>query len=242
MRWYQTAWGIVLLGLGGLVLLAAIVFGAITTKFWWQIKHGQGTFLQKEFYGGFDRDPRAVGNKAEKMDRNVLENGDWPFLGNPLAPIKIVVFGDFRCPNTKAAWPILQKLVNLYGYKIKLIFRSFPVESTHPGANKLAEIGVCAHEQGKYMPTHDYLFTNQTNLPTYLSALDLAALAKDTGLNLDELNKCLSAGATAVKVSRDYADGFKFGVAGTPTFFVNGQKVQGVVPFDVWEEVVKNFK
>ena len=242
MRWYQTAWGVALLGLGGLALLATIVFGVITAKFWWQIKQGQGNFLQKEFYGGFDRDPKAVGNKAAKVDRNVLENGDFPFLGNPGAAIRIVVFGDFRCPNTKAAWPILQKLVNLYGYKIKLIFRSFPVESTHPGANKLAEIGVCAHEQGKYLPTHDYLFINQANLPTYLAVLDLAALAKDTGLNLDKLNKCLSAGATAVKVSRDYADGFKFGVAGTPTFFVNGQKVQGVVPWEAWEELVKNYK
>lgn len=242
MRWYQTAWGVALLGLLTLVVLAGVVFGAITARFWWQIKHGQGGFLRQEFYGGFDRDPAAVGNKAEKIDRNVLENGDFPFLGNPAAPIRIVVFGDFRCPNTKAAWPILQRLVSTYGYKVKLIFRNFPVESTHPGANRLAQIGVCAHEQGKYIQTHDYLFTNQTNLPAYLSEANLSALAKDIGLNLDKLNKCLAAGATAVKVSRDYADGFKFGVAGTPTFFVNGQKVQGVVPWEAWEELVKKFK
>ena len=242
MRWYQTAWGVALLGLSALVILAVAVFAVVTVKFWWQIKRGQGTFLQQEFYGGFDRDPKATGKAAETIDRNVLEDGDFPFLGNPLAPVRIVVFGDFRCPNTKAAWPILQRLVNTYGYKVKLIFRNFPVESTHPGANKLAEIGVCAYEQEKYMQAHNYLFTNQANLPTYLTALDLAALAKDIGLDLDKLNKCLSANSTLVKVSRDYADGFKYGAAGTPTFFINGQKVQGVVPWEVWEKFVKELK
>lgn len=241
MRWYQTVWGVVLVAIGVILAVIMVVFITVTTKFWWQIKQGHGSFLQKEFYGGFDRDPNATG-KAEKIDRNVLENGDFPFLGNPLAPIKIVVFGDFRCPNTKAAWPTLQKLVNTYGYKVKLIFRNFPVESTHPGANKLAQIGVCAHEQEKYIQTHDYLFTKQLNLPTYLSALDLAALAKDTSLDLNKLNKCLAANSTLIKVSQDYAAGFKYGVAGTPTFFINGQKVQGVVPWEAWEELVKNFK
>lgn len=249
MRWYQTAWGVALIGFLALVILAGTIFGIITAKFWWQIKQGQGSFLQKEFYGGFT--PLQGGktptqgrgsDRSVGVDRNALENGDFPFLGNPGAAIKIVVFGDFRCPNTKAAWPILQKLVNTYGYKVKLIFRNFPVESTHPGANKFAQIGVCAHEQGKYIQTHDYLFTNQLNLPAYLSALDLAALAKDTSLDLNKLNKCLADNNTLIKVSQDYAAGFKYGVAGTPTFFINGQKVQGVVPWEAWEELVKNYK
>jgi protein-disulfide isomerase len=239
MRWYQTMWGVALLGLGGLVLVGAIIFSAITIKFWWQIKHGQGDLLQQQVYGGFDRDPKAVGHEGETVDRKVLETGDFPFLGNPNASTTIVVFGDFRCPYTREEWPILQKLVNIYGYKIKLIFRNFPAESIHPGTTKLAQIGACAQAQGKYWNTHNYLFASQEVLPIYLSASDITAFANQTDLNLAQLNKCLDSSVTAIKVNRDYADGYRFGVEGTPTFFVNGQKVEGVVPFEVWENYIK---
>ncbi len=240
MRWYQTVWGIALLGLGGLVLVGVLVFGAITAKFWWQIKQGKGDLLQQQ-YNGFDRQAKDV--KGEKVDRGVLEHGDFPFLGNPAAPITIVLFGDFRCPNTKNAWPILQRLVGQYGHKVKLVYRHFPGESIHPGTNKLSQIGVCAYNQGqeKYWGVHNYLFTNQNSLPTYLSAQDVASLASETGLDAAKLNECLNSSAALIKINRDYADGVRFGVAGTPTFFINGQKIEGVIPWTVWEGFVKQF-
>lgn len=240
MRWYQTAWGVALLGFLTLVVLGGAVFGAITVKFWWQIKQGQGNLLQQQVYRGFDRSVKD--NKGQNVDRAVLENGDFPFLGNPNAPITIVVFGDFRCPNTKNAMPIIKKLADTYGYKVKLIFRNFPGESIHPGATRLAYVGVCAYNQGKYWNVSDYLFAKKDDLPIYLLSADMAALASETDLDLGKLNQCLDSSAASIKVNRDYADGYRFGVAGTPTFFVNGQKVQGVVPWEEWEKLVKNFK
>lgn len=237
MRWYQTAWGIALLGLGGLALLALIVFGTFTVKYWWQIKHGQGIALQQQVYGGFDRSVK--GNRGEKADQSILETGDFPFLGNPNASTNIVVFGDFRCPNTKNAMPILKQLAGKYGYKIKIIFRDFPGESIHPGATRLARISACAYEQGKYWSVSDYLFAKQDILPVYLLPTDIADLAGATDMDLEKLKQCLDSSATAQKVNRDYADGFKFGVGGTPTFFINGQKAEGVVPFEAWEKVIK---
>ena len=238
MRWYQTSWGIALLGLGGLALFVAIVFGAVTIKFWWQIKQGQGSLLQQT-YGGFDRSVKD--NNGAKADRSVLENGDFPFLGNPNASTTIVVFGDFRCPNTKNAMPILKQLAGKYGYKVKLVFRNFPGESIHPGATRLAYVGVCAYNQGKYWQVSDYLFDKKDELPVYLSAEDIAVLADKTDLDLGKLNQCLDSSAASIKVNRDYADGFRFGVGGTPTFFVNGQKIEGVVPLEAWERFVKQF-
>ena len=240
MRWYQTAWGVALLGLGGLIFFGVLAFGVVTVKFWWQIKNGQGDFLQKQVYGGFTS--LQVRNKnAEKVDRNILENGDFPFLGNSTASTTIVVFGEFRCPYTRDAWPILQRLINTYGYKIKVIFRNFPAESIHPGATKLSQIGACAYDQGKYWGVHNYLFVKQDILPVYLAAADIASLADETGLDLDKLKKCLDSSVTAIKVNRDYADGYRFGVGGTPTFFINWQKIEGVVPWETWEKFVKQF-
>jgi len=237
MRWYQTVWGIALLGLGGLALFGALVFGAITVKFWWQIKQGQGSLLQQQVYGGFDRSVKE--NKGQNVDRSILENGDVPFLGNPNASTTIVVFGDFRCPNTKNAMPIIKQLAAKYGYKLKVIFRNFPGESIHPGATRLAQIGVCAYNQGKYWNVSDYLFAKKDDLPVYLAPADIAALSGETGLDLGKLNQCLDSSAAAIKVNRDYADGYRFGVGGTPTFFVNGQKIEGVVPWEAWEKYVK---
>ncbi|HSR89311.1 MAG TPA: DsbA family protein [Candidatus Udaeobacter sp.] len=238
MRWYQTGWGVALLGLGGLVLFVVLAFGAITVKFWWQIKHGQGSLLQQQVYGGFTA--LQGGNQSqEKIDRSVLEKGDFPYLGNPNAPITIVVFGDFRCPFTKEVWPTMERLANQYGYKIKLIFRNFPAKSLHPGTDKLSQIAVCAYEQGKYWKTHNYLFAQQDALPVTLSPTDIANLASQNDLDLDKLQKCLTNNQTATKVNRDYADGYRFGVGGTPTFFINGQKTQGVVPWEAWEKLVK---
>ncbi len=238
MRWYQTAWGVALLGLGGLVLFGVLAFGAVTMKFWWQIKNGQGDFLQQQVYSGFTS-LQGKNQSSEKVDRNALETGDFPFLGNPNASTTIVVFGDFRCPNTKDAWPILQRLANTYGYKTKLIFRHFPAESIHPGATKLSQIAACAHSQGKYWGVHNYLFTKQDLLPVYLESEDLVSLANDTGLELDKLKKCVDSSLTVQKVNRDYADGFRFGVGGTPTFFVNGKKIEGIVPWETWEKYIK---
>ena len=238
MRWYQTLWGIALLGLGGLVLLATVVFGVVTIKFWWQIKHGQGGLLQQQVYGGFTS-AQDKNNSKEKVDRAVLENGEYPFLGNPSASTTIVVFGEFRCPYTKQAMPIIKQLAGKYGYKIKVIFRNFPSDKLHPGTNRLSQIGACAYDQGKYWNVSDYLFAQQDNLPVFLGPPELATLAGETGLDLTKLNTCLDSNNTAYKVNQDYIDGYKFGVGGTPTFFVNGQKVEGVVPFAVWEGFMK---
>ena len=247
VRWYQTFWGIALLGLGGLILAVVVFFGVSTVRFWWQIKQGKGDLLPQQVYSGFDRQIKET--KAEKVDREILETGgykkgDLPFLGNPNAPITIVAFGDFRCPNTKKAWPILQRLLGQYGStKVKLIYRQFPGESIHPGTNKLSQIAVCASNQGpeKYWGVHNYLFTRQNDLPTYLKESELQTLASDTGLDFVRLNDCLNSTSALIKINRDYADGTRFGVAGTPTFFVNGQKIEGVVPWEAWEGFVKQF-
>ena len=235
-----------LVGLGGLVLLMAAVFGVLTIKFWWQIKHGQADFLQQQVYSGFtslktQTQGRGSDQSVGEVDRNVLENGDFPYLGNPNASTTIVVFGEFRCPYTKEVMPIIKQLVGKYGYKIKVIFRDFPAESLHPGTTKLSQIGACAYAQGKYWNASDYLFAKQTNLPVVLGAGDMADLASATGMDLNKLKQCVDSSSASIKVNRDYADGYRFGVGGTPTFFINGQKLEGVVPFEDWEKFVKEF-
>jgi protein-disulfide isomerase len=241
MKWYQTVWGIALLGFAGVVMVGVIAFGSITIRFWWQIRHGGNAVLQQQ-YGGFDRQQASA--QTANVDRSVLEKGDFPSLGNPNAPITVVLFGDFKCPNTKNAWPIMQRLLGQYSDKVRLVFRHFPGESIHPGANKLAQLSVCTYKQSQeaYWGLHNYLFAHQNELPVNLSDQDIAKIAQELNLDMTQLNSCLSSSeASLVKINRDYADGVRFGVGGTPTFFVNGKKIEGVVPWEVWDGFVKQF-
>lgn len=225
-----------ILGLGALLALFLALFVFYTIGYWRQIKNGEGLKLRQTFYGNFDRSIKTP-LAAAKPGRAELEGGGL-FLGNPNAKISIVEFVDFKCPNSKMAAPIMRQMMAQYGYKVKLTVRLFPSESIHPGANKFAIVAACAAEQGRFWEAHDALFSNQDAFSKELAGEDYKFLADTAYLDAQKLKECVDSGRTGVKVNRDYADGFRFGVQGTPTFFINSEKVEGVVPMSEWEKVL----
>ena len=240
IKWYQKWWGIAVLGILGLICAAVLFFAGLTGYYWWQIKQGNGPAQAKQIFAGFDRSVKRT--QGGVIKREELETTDDPFFGSPNAKVTIVQFMDFKCPNSKNAYPIIKRLTAKYGNKIKLIVRDFPGESIHPGATKLSQIASCAGLQGKYWTISDLFFERQNDLPTDLSDKEIEILAEDAGINYNELDMCLKSGSAKVEVNKDYADGFKAGVAGTPTFFVNGEKIEGVIPWDAWEKFMKNYE
>jgi protein-disulfide isomerase len=240
-RWYQKGWMLALVGFGTLVLALGVIFLVLTVQYWWQIKHGAGAALQQKFYGEFSVSDINKEGKAVKVDRSELESADSPFLGNPKAPVVIVEFVDFKCPNCQTAAPVMRKLLDKYAYKVKWITRHFPAESLHPGTSKLSELAQCAFEQEKYWQMHDVLFGEQDNIGEEVGPDQMRELAEKAGVDFSKMDACLSDPKTKIKINMDYSAGYRYEVGGTPTFFVNGDKVEGVVPFDVWENFVKNF-
>ncbi len=239
LRWYQTTSGILLAGLGLIVAIGAIFFLVLSARYYFEIKSGRGEILFAEIYGGFTGQAGSGG--SDTVERSKVESVDDPFLGNPGAEIVVVEFVDFKCPNCKAALPIMKQVLQKYGHKIKWIIRDFPVESTHPGAGQLSEISNCASEQGLYWVAHDWFFANQDALTSgILTAAEIKIVADKIGLNYEKLAGCLRQSAIKSEVNRDYVDGYSAGVRGTPTFFINGKKVEGVVPFAVWDKFFGN--
>lgn len=233
-HWYYTGWKVALAGFLVLIIAGVLGFGGLAFYYWREIKAGRGAALSQKVYGEFTASNDNKGSSFVK--RSELETTDDPYLGNADAEIVIVEFVDFKCSNCKAALPIMKKVLGKYGQKIKWIVRDFPAESLHPGANQMAELAGCAYNQGLFWPVHDWLFNNQDSLPASITQTDIKDIADATGLDYTKLNECLNSNVVVSEVNRDYADGFKFGVSGTPTFFVNGEKFQGVVPWEVWEE------
>lgn len=158
-----------------------------------------------------------------------------PWLGNPEAPLVIVEFSDFQCPFCRQAYPIIRQFVNAHPEDVMYVYRHFPIETLHPLAARAAEASMCAHEQNLFWPYHDLLFQNQDTL----SAAKLSSLAQAVGADSDEFATCMDSQRYAQIVEQDYLTGLQLGVVGTPTFFVNGQSVSGVIPYEIWEEILQ---
>ncbi len=241
LRWYQKFSGIMLVSIVTVLIVGVLFFGGTTIYYYWQIKNGNGAFLFQKFYGGFSADVKNT-DQSGTFDRKTLELGTAPFLGANNPKVTIVEFVDFKCPYTKAEEPIIRQVMQKYGNKVKLIVRNFPVESTHPGSNQLSILAMCANEQHYYWPFHDWFFDNQESLGEDLSDDDIATLATHFDLDLPKMKACMDGQEMKTVVNKDYSDAASFGIGGTPTFFINGEKVEGVIPFDTWDGFLKNLK
>jgi protein-disulfide isomerase len=138
---------------------------------------------------------------------------DQPFIGDANASVTIVEFTDFQCPSCAQQHPILERLVNEFGNRVRLVVRDFPL-SQHADAPK-------AREQGKYWEYVAVLFRNQSALEVN----KLKQYATELGLDRARFDAALDSSKFAEKVERDVLDGEKLGVNGTPTFYINGKRV-----------------
>ena len=147
-----------------------------------------------------------------------------PSKGNSAAPVTVVMFTDFQCPACAGVHPILQNVLAEYGDKIRFVVRDFPLTSIHENAFRAAIAANAAHAQGKFFEYTEVLYKNQ-------NALDTASLKKyaaDLGLNQKQFDLDLESEKIAAEVRKDMADGKIYGIAGTPTIFVNGVKVRAL--------------
>ncbi|MFZ8933474.1 MAG: DsbA family protein [Bacteriovoracaceae bacterium] len=161
--------------------------------------------------------------------------GEGPYYGNPNAKVTIVEFSDFQCPFCKKGKAVMEELKKKYGNKIKIVFKNFPLPF-HVFAKKAAEASLCAHEQGQkhFWKMYDKMFNDQSKL----SEKDLKSTAKSIGLDMKKFNNCLDSSKYAKTVDQDLEYGKKIGVKSTPTFFVNGQLINGAHPKKVFEDII----
>ena len=84
--------------------------------------------------------------------------------GSINAPITLVEYGDYECPYTAAAYPIVKEIMSQFADKIYFVFRNFPLNDIHPHAQVAAEAAEAAATQDKFWDMHDYLFEHQKAL------------------------------------------------------------------------------
>jgi protein-disulfide isomerase len=166
---------------------------------------------------------------------------DDPVKGSQNAKVTIVEFSDFQCPFCQRFFlqtlPQIEEKYIKTG-KVRFVYRDFPLTSIHPYAQKAAEAAECAYEQGKFWEYHDILFQKQSEW-VVAGESKFKEYAQQLGLDTQKFNQCLDSGKYANEVQKDYNDGLKYGVSGTPTFFINGIEVVGAQPYNVFEQIIE---
>lgn len=151
----------------------------------------------------------------------VISVDDDPSRGVANAPVTIVEFTDFQCPACAGMNPVLEEALKLYGNKVRLVVRDFPL-SIHANALKAAEAANAAHAQGKFFEYAALLFKRQ-------DALDVASLKKyasELGLDRARFDAALDSGKYAEEIRHDMNDAQIYGIGSTPTIFVNGKMLK----------------
>jgi protein-disulfide isomerase len=139
-------------------------------------------------------------------------------LGATHAPVTVVEYGDFECPNCKQAAPGMKLLLERFAGRVRVVFRHFPLEEVHPHAMLAAEAAECADAQGKFWEMHDLLFDNQL----HLKLKQLHDYAERIELDVGRYAAELSEHVHLQRIREHIESGRRSHVRGTPGFFVNG--------------------
>lgn len=193
---------------------------------------GQGLPVLPAFGGG----AAVVADGGQPAVENSSKAGVPPAKGPEKAPITIQEYADFHCGFCKRAAATMQKILENYPGKVRLIFRHHPL-STTPGQGSYLthEAAVCAQEQGKFWEFHDAVFAFSGSP----KEADLHAIASQIGLNAGPFSDCVKSGKARKFLDAELAEGNSKGVDGTPAFYVNEQLVDGAYPYEHFQRIIE---
>ena len=141
--------------------------------------------------------------------------------GSATAKVTLVEYGDLECPYCGRAEPIVREL--LKDTDLRYVWRHLPLTDVHPHAQLAAEASEAAAAQGRFWEMHDRLLDHQDQLEPQ----DLLRHARELGLDLERFREDMVEHRHAARIARDVASADMSGVAGTPTFFINGRRHHG---------------
>jgi len=153
-----------------------------------------------------------------------------PSRGPADAKVTVVEFSDFECPYCGQAYEIFEKQVYpQYGDKVRFVFKQMPLTQIHPFAEDAAVASMCALQQGndQFWKLYNGLFAKQNEISKENLPARVEEIATATGLDVPKLKDCMQGRRSLDAVKADQAEAAAVGVNGTPTFFVNGRRVQG---------------
>lgn len=147
-----------------------------------------------------------------------------PVLGQPTAPVELIVFGDLQSPDYVRLAQVFTRVLGTYGARVRLVFKLLPAYGAQSAS--AAEAGVCAHAQGRFWSFHD-----AAARPALLDARRLKAIPDEAGLAQPAFDRCLAAGTDPGRLARATEEAARYGIRTTPSLLVNGRLAPPPPPF-----------
>ena len=141
--------------------------------------------------------------------------------GSEEATVTLLEYGDFMAPSCREAVPVLRELSSRFGDDLRFAFRHFPITDAHPLTLSVAVAAEAAGAQGEFWGMHDRILISEFG--TEPSAL--RRHARELDLDLDRYDADIAGGEHVSRVFEDFNSGTSSGVNGTPTFFINGARI-----------------
>jgi len=175
----------------------------------------------------------AFSRPPKSLNREELVPVGTHTLGNPQARVFLVEFSDFQCPACAAFAPVIEQLLRNNPDKLWFAYRHYPLPQ-HTLAKPAARAAEAAGLQDKYWEMHNLLFKNQKDLSPAL----FTQLAQSLQLDLARFTNDMASSGIQTKIDADVLYGDKLDLNATPTFYLNGVKLELNTPDDL-EKTVK---
>jgi protein-disulfide isomerase len=193
--------------------------------------------IQQGNYTGNKTTATSADNSYTGERQKLIEGLGNQSFGATEPKVTIVEFADFACPYCKQSYTALRSISTLYKDTVKVIFRDWP---GHTNSISLALAAYCAGEQNKFWEMHDLLYLNQSD--TFgADKNDLANLANELNIYNTQFQTCFDTQKYLPYIKKNVADSETLGVKGTPTWFINGTKIEGSLTSQDLENIIKSY-
>ncbi len=217
--WYKKWWGILLIIFSTLLII-------LTSAIFLKAKQ----INQKKAKTNYSK---LMNNKLSQEKITTINGINNYWLGTSTPQITIVEFADFACTYCKSSYSKIREISINNKDDIKFIFRDYPINTET--SLLLANAARCAGEQDLFWEAHDKLFQNQG----VREKKDIKNLMKTIGVKEKQFNNCFDNQKYLNDIKKDISDGQKLGISGTPTWFINGNIIQGDIPQATWNIIIK---
>jgi len=165
-----------------------------------------------------------------------------PKFGNKNSKVSIVFFLDFDCPFCYEEYFHIKSMLKNHLNDAYFEFRQFPIEDVHENSRSLSNAVMCANEQNKFLEMFDVIFLDYKNRENGELTIDqyINDYAENTEIDLKSFNLCMKDLRYNKIINKDIVDALNLGLSGTPSFFVNGEKVEGIIKTDNWDKLFIN--
>ncbi|OGH14032.1 MAG: hypothetical protein A3H50_03235 [Candidatus Levybacteria bacterium RIFCSPLOWO2_02_FULL_37_10] len=182
--------------------------------------------------------PQISSTSSSKLPPATRED---PVTGNPNAKVTLVEYSDFQCPACAAYYPMVKELLTDFNGKIYFVYRYFPLTATHQNAMISSLAAYAANLQGKFWEMHDMLFQTQNSWASSPKAREtFMGYAKKLNLDIDKFTKDIDSGQAKDFINDSYNKGLALGINSTPTFFINGSKIQNPRTYNDFKSLIDN--